>query len=302
MSEPITPEQLKSHPIMGTWSIAGTADEYPGFLHLADGNLTLTLYLTVSGRTPFNILQQTDPRFIPFAPPNQPTLHGETKAAGRVTLFNCTQLTYRSSNRFDPPEARAELILRPVQAWCGGGFVDAREHYKELRFRAPGLHNILTTIHIDHQITGANQAFLLYQHPPPVAEIVRNEKRYAVMIASSVSHGASSTEGISINTSDFVIIQSEGAFFAELMTVAVEMEHFLCLLCIGPVRGERITLDLGGGKCAELLWQLGKPAERTTFTIMPHEILVRLGAAPSLAKQAIEKWFRANDAMRLARG
>ena len=314
MSEPITPEQLKSHPIMGTWSIAGTADKYPGFLHLADGDLTLKLDL--SGGPPFN--QQTDPRFIPFAPPNQPTLHGETKA-GRVTLFNCAQSSHQSSNRLDSPEARVELILRPVQAWCGGGFVDAREHYKGLRFRAPGLHNILTTIHIDRQflvkskpgqrspthqlkkITGANQAFLVYQHPPPVAEIVRNQKRYAVMIASSVSHDASSTEGISINTSDFVIIQSEGAFLAELMTVAAEVEHFLCLLCIGPVRGERITLDLGGGKSAERLWQLGKPAERTTFTIMPHEILVLLGAAPGLAKQAIEKWFEANDAMRLAR-
>jgi hypothetical protein len=150
MSEPITAEQLKSHPIMGTWSIAGTADEYPGFLHLADGNLTLTLYLTVSGGTLFNVLQQTDPRFIPFGPPNQPTLHGETKA-GRVTLFNCTQLSYPPSNRLEPPEARVELTLRPVQAWCGDGFVDAREQYKELRFRAPGLHNILTTIYIDHQ-------------------------------------------------------------------------------------------------------------------------------------------------------
>jgi hypothetical protein len=85
------------------------------------------------------------------------------------------------------------------------------------------------------------------------------------------------------------------------MTVAVEVEHFLCLLCIGPVRGERITLDLGGGKGAELLWQFGKPAGRTTFTIMPHEILVLLSAAPGLAKQAVEKWFKANDAMRLAR-
>jgi hypothetical protein len=122
MSEPITPEQLKSHPIMGTWSIAGTADEYPGFLHLADGNLTLTLYLTVSGGTPFNFLQQTDPRFIPFAPPNQPTLHGETKETGRVTLFNCAQLSYQlpvlkpprpagGSRGTDPP-ARSGMVRR----------------------------------------------------------------------------------------------------------------------------------------------------------------------------------------------
>jgi hypothetical protein len=78
-------------------------------------------------------------------------LHGETKAAGRVTLFNCAQFNCQSSNRLNPPEARVELILRPVQAWCGGDFVDARERYKDLRFRVPGLHNILTTIHIDQQ-------------------------------------------------------------------------------------------------------------------------------------------------------
>ena len=68
-----------------------------------------------------------------------------------------------------------------------------------------------------------------------------------------------------------------------------------------PVRGERIILELGGDKNAELLWQLGKPIERTTFAIMPHEILVAFGAAPGLAKQAIENWFEANAAIRLAR-
>jgi hypothetical protein len=84
MSEAITLERLKSHPVMGIWSIAGATEEYPGFLYLEDGNLNLALYLTVVGNAPSDILQ-------PFAPPNQPTLHGETKAAGRVTLFNCAQ-------------------------------------------------------------------------------------------------------------------------------------------------------------------------------------------------------------------
>jgi hypothetical protein len=319
MSETVALERLRSQPIMGTWSIAGGADEYPGFLHLADGNLTLTIYLTVLGGTPFQILEKTDPRFIPFAPPNQPTLHGQTKAAGRITLFNCAQLSYQSSNRLDPPEARIELSLRPVQAWFGGGFVDARHPYKELRFRAPGLHNILTTIRIDQQflaksrpkhkspthqlkkITGANQAFLVYQQEPPIAKIVQNGKSYAITIASSVSHGTSSTEGITFSTSDFVIIESKGASVPELMSIALEVEHFLCLLCVGPVRGDRIILELGGDKNAELLWQLGKPIERTTFAIMPHEILVAFGAAPGLAKQAIENWFEANAAIRLAR-
>ena len=119
MPKAITLDRPKSRPIIGTWSISGGAEEYPGFLYLEDGNLNLTLYLTVVGNTPFDILQQTDPRFTPFAPPNQPTLHGQTKAAGRVTLFNCAQLNKQSSMKLNPPEARVELTLRPVQAWFG---------------------------------------------------------------------------------------------------------------------------------------------------------------------------------------
>jgi hypothetical protein len=180
------------------------------------------------------------------------------------------------------------------------------------------LHNILTTVAIDHRflvkskpwhrspthqlkkITGANRAFLVYQQQPLIAKIARNDRSYGITIASSVSLGASSTEGTTIRTSNFVIIDSEAATVLELMTIAFEVERLLSLLCIGPVRGERIVLDLGGGRSAELLWQLGKPVERTTFTIMPHEILVVLGAS-GLTKQAIEKWFEANAAMRLAR-
>lgn len=319
MPEAITLDRLKSHPIMGTWSISGGAEGYPGFLALENGNLSLTLYLTVTVNTRSDLPHQTDPRLIPFAPLNQPTLHGQTKAAGRVTLFNCVQFNKRSSMKPDRSEERIELTLRPVQAWFGDDFVDATKHYRELSFRAPGLHNILTTIRIDlqflvkskprqksptHQlkkITGANQAFLVYQHQAPAADIVCGEKSYSVMIASSISQNSSSTEGISIETSDFITIQSAGTSVSELMSVAAELERFLCLLCIGPVRADRIVLKLDNVKNAQLLWQLGKPVERTAFTIMPHQILVPLGSIPQLAKQAIEKWFDANDATRLAR-
>jgi hypothetical protein len=313
MSEIITLGHLKSHPIMGTWSIAGAAEEYPGFLSLEDDNLNLTIYVTIGGNTHYGVLQQTDPRFIPFAPPNQPTLHGQTKAAGRITLFNCAQLSAQSAIRLDPPEARVELILRPQQAWFGNGFVSPQALYKQLSFRAPGLHNVLTTLYVDHQflvkskprqkspthqlkkLTGANQAFLVYQQAQPEAQIARNGKSYSVQFASSISQSSSSTKGVAITTSDLVIIRSEGAVLAELLNMAVEMEHFLCLLCIGPVRGERVTVQLDSFGTAELLWQIGRPEGRRPFTIMPHEILVRLGAAPEIARQAIEKWFGASE-------
>ena len=181
------------------------------------------------------------------------------------------------------------------------------------------MHNVLTTLYVDHQflakskprqkspthqlkkLTGANQAFLVYQQAPPEAQIARNGKSYSVQLASSISQSSSSTEGVAITTSDFVIIQSEGAVLAELLNIAIEMEHFLCLLCIGPVRGERITVQLDSIGSAELLWQLGRSEDRTPFTIMPHEILVPLGAAPEIARQAIEKWFGASETLRLAR-
>jgi hypothetical protein len=46
--------------------------------------LNLTLYLSVAAKKPFNDVQRTDPRIILFAPPNQPTIHRETKTLGRV--------------------------------------------------------------------------------------------------------------------------------------------------------------------------------------------------------------------------
>lgn len=319
MSEHFTIDRLKSQPIMGTWSVAGGKEEYLGFLSFEDDNLTLTLYLSVEGNTAFDILMRTDPRLMPFAPPNQPTLHGQTKAAGHVTLFNCAQLSYRSSNQIEPPVARVELTLRPTQAWIGGGVVSAEERYKELSFRAPGLHNILSTLHIDHQflveskprhksathklkkLTGASEAFLIRQHEQPKAQITKAGKAYEIELASSISQSSSSVDGISITTSDSVYIYSEGATLSEFMSVAFDVEQFIALLCIGPFRGERVTVNLDPFHRTELFWKLGQSVRSQPFSLMPHQLLVPLGQQPGLAKQALEKWFAASEATRMAR-
>jgi hypothetical protein len=158
MSEPFTIDRLKSHPVMGTWFVRGSKEEYLGVLHFEDDNLRLTLYLTIDGNKPFEILVRADPRLMPFAPPNQPTLHGRTKTAGHVTLFNCAQLSYQSASQLDPPLARVELTLGPSQAWSGEGFVSAEESYQGLSFRALGLHNILSTIDVDHQFLAVSKS------------------------------------------------------------------------------------------------------------------------------------------------
>jgi len=199
MSEPFTIAKLKAHPIMGTWSVEGNTQEFPGFLYLEDDNLHLTLYFTIGGHTPFEILERSDPNLMSFAPPNQPTLHGRTKAAGHVTLFHCSQLNYQALNQLDPPQTRLELTLRPTQAWFGGGFVSAEQKYQDLSFRAPGLHNILSTIDVDHRflvestperqsdthelkkLTGADEAFLVHQAKQPKADIVKGGKTRNVL-------------------------------------------------------------------------------------------------------------------------
>jgi hypothetical protein len=129
-----------------------------------------------------------------------------------------------------------------------------------------GLHNILSTIHVDHQflaeskprgrspthklkkLTGAHEVFLVHHLLQPSAAVIRDGKSYQVLFASSIAQSSSSTEGTTIETSDYLSIQSEGASFADLMNVAIEVEHFLSLLCVGPIRGERITVQLDDGK------------------------------------------------------
>lgn len=152
MSEPFTIAKLKTRPIMGTWSVEGNTQEFPGFLYLEDDNLHLTLYFTIGGHTSFEILERSDPNLMSFAPPNQPTLHGRTKAAGHVTLFHCSQLNYRALNQLDPPQTRLELTLRPTQAWFGDGFVSAEQKYQDLSFSAPGLLSQQYTSTIDFSL------------------------------------------------------------------------------------------------------------------------------------------------------
>jgi hypothetical protein len=317
MPEPFTLEKLASHPIMGEWSVEGQSHEFPGFLYLDGNNLILTLYLSIPGRTPFDYLEKTDPSLKLFAPPNQPTLLGRTKAAGHVTLFKCAQLSYQATSQLDPPLARIELSLRPTQVWTGATFVDTKQYYRSIRFAAPGLHNVLSTIHIDRvllgsdaaegqaqelrKLTDAHEVYLVHCGAEPSADITKDGKRYKIRLFSSVSESHSSTEGITIQTVDEIVIDTEGATLAELMNVSFELEQFVALLCIGPFRRDRLTVRLDDYRCAELLWKLGRPASAEEFAIMPHQILVALGRSPDLTKRAIEQWFDGSEATRMAR-
>jgi hypothetical protein len=87
----------------------------------------------------------------------------------------------------------------------------------------------------------------------------------------------------------------------ELMSVAYQLEQLLSILCIGPFRGTRLRLKLDTIHAAELLWSLGRAHKAVPFTTMPHQILAALGRHPQLAKHAIEAWFQASTAKRLAR-
>ena len=317
MAERFTLDELASHPIMGTWSVEGHPHEFPGFLYLDGGNLHLTLYLSIVERAPLENLQKTDPKLKLFAPPSQPTLLGRTKAVGLVTLFNCAQVDYQAAHQQDPPLARIELTLRPTQAWIGTAFVDAKQQYSSLSFDAPGLHNVLSTIHVDHvhlggetsegqarelkMLTDAHQVYFVHRGVEPSADITKDGKSYKVRLFSTFSESHSSTAGITVQTIDRIVIDTEGATLTELMNVSFELEQFVALLCIGPFRRDRVTVRLEDYRSAELLWRLGRPASAKEFAIMPHELLVALGSNPDLTKRAIERWFTGSEATRMAR-
>jgi len=319
MPEAFKFDQLAAQPIMGTWSLEGGNEEHLGFLCSDGDHLNLRLYLTLPGHASPGAHNTPDPRLLPFEPPKQPTIHGRTKAVGHVTLFNCARIHYQSTVQLNPVQTRAELTLRPAEAWVGGGFVSNQAKYGQLSFLAPGLHNILSTIHIDHQflaesrpkhksathklkkLTGAQEAFLIYQQEQPKAQVLWRGNSYEVAMASSIAQSASSVSGVSISTSDHVYITSQSSDLAELSNVSFQVEQFLALLCMGPFRAEGIRLQLDAMRQAERFWKLGVPANRAAFKLLPHQTLVALGRHPQLTQSALDRWFSASSSTQLAR-
>ena len=201
-----------------------------------------------------------------------------------------------------------------------GEFLDDAAKYKELSFAAPGLHNVLATSRVEMKtlvrstpeqpsetndlqvLTGANQAFLVFRNEEPRAEVEASGKKYKIAFSTSVGQNSSSTMGVSFGTKDSITVETEaGATIPELLAVSYQIEQFLSLLCIGPFRGERIEMGLDSFRKVELVWSLGREPRHETLTRMPHQILVGIGQPPGLAASALNAWFGANGARRLAR-
>jgi ApeA N-terminal domain 1 len=152
------------------------------------------------------------------------------------------------------------------------------------------------------KLTGAQQAFLVYQRKQPKAQVAWHGKTYGVLFASSITQTGSSVEGTSIVTSDSVFIASKGgATLAELLSVSFQVEQFIALLCMGPFQAERVSIQLDAIRQVERFWKLGMSADRTALKLMPHQTLVALGRYPDLTQKALHKWFSANSATQLAR-
>jgi hypothetical protein len=318
MTQMLSLAELLAHPLMGMWSVDGGDQEHAGVLSFDAGVVYLTLYFAIDGNAVMGSGWRTDPALVLFLAPNQPTVHGRTKA-GQVTLFNCAELNYQSTNRLSPPSTQIELTLRPTQAWIGDGFVKPEQTYKELSFEASGLHNVLSTVRVDHQflvkstrkhksvthrlkvLTGAQQAFLVYDHERPHAVATNLGKQYNIVFSSTVAQSHSATGGSSFATTDEVLIGSEGASLPELMSVSYQLEQFLSIMCLGPFRATRLRVRLDIVHTAQLLWTLGRAQKAVSFVSMPHQILVPLGQHPQLASRAIETWFKASNIRRLAR-
>jgi hypothetical protein len=309
-------------PIIGIWTVDGRQETHPGILYTEDERAYLKLFVEIADSKESIDLAATEghPRLAPFRPPNRPTILGEANSVGRVTLLNCAQTNISAKHQFQPPKSYVELTLLASEVWAGTGFVDHATKYKELSFAATGLHNVLATSRVEMKwlarstpeqksethdlqaLTGANQTFLVFRNKEPTAEIEASGKKYRITFSTSVRESSSSTMGVSFSTEDSIRVETEaGATIPELMAVSYQVEQFLSLLCIGPFRGEGITIGLDPLHKVELIWSLGREPRNETLTRMPHEILVAIGQHPGLAASALKAWFGANDARRLAR-
>ncbi len=314
MVQTIFVEELSGNPVLGRWKISETATEYPGYLSYVDGELRLVLFLTIDG--PHSFIYD-DRAISPFAPPNQPTIHGDTRSAGKVTLIGCSILNHVGTRQFAPPLSTIELTLRPTQGWTGNTFLSPSATYRELKLHAPGLHSVLATSAVEHislqgppkdekeraikTATGAVEAYLVRQSESPKARITHKSKDYQVHFSSSYSVGHSNLDGPSLTTNDFIHIEATASTPAELQDVAYEVEQFLSILCLGPFRGTQLTISESPIHEVKLLWKLGTHRARGHLRSMPHQVLGSLGKDPPRAAKALEKWFGANDPTRLSR-
>jgi hypothetical protein len=252
-------------PIIGTWKVEGHQEAYQGVLFSEDDTVYLRIFLEIPGhpQQQFGNALDSHPRLAPFRPPHQPTVFGETKVAGKVTLLNCVLRKNEGTHQIDPPISRVEITLRVSQGWAGDEFVDRTALYNALSFTAPGLHSVLSASRLQHKflnpstadyksdthglkmLTGADEAFLFFPGTPPRAEITNYGKMYMIGFSTSVSGGGSNIYGDVLRTTDSVTIETHGATISDLMNVADQVEQFVSLLCVGPFQGERIQLVIG---------------------------------------------------------
>ena len=313
-------------PIIGTWNVEGHQEAYQGVLFAEDVTVYLRIFLEIPGNPQqlFGNALDAHPRLAPFRPPHQPTVFGETKVAGKVTLLNCVLSKHEGTHQFDPPISRVEITLRVSQGWAGDGFVDRTALYNALSFTAPGLHSVLSASRLElkflipltadcksdthdlKMLTGADEAFLFFHGTAPSAEITNYGKTYKIVFSTSVGGGGSNIDGDAIRTTDSISIETTGATLSELMNVANQVEQFLSLLCVGPFQGERIQLEIGQAALgqfatAELICSIEREPRSPALTRMPHQILASIGRRPELAAPALSSWFGAPNSRRLAR-
>ena len=312
---PVSPPSSIERPIVGIWQVGGCSEFHPGSLFLEDGKVYLKIFLiTDHGLQPGTPPEEQHPTLIALQQPKRPTVFGETRSAGRITLFNCARLRGEALAL-----TRLEITLMVSEVWAGDAFIDAAAGYKAISFSAAGLHGVLSPARVDSKwllrsrpkhksdthrlktLTGADHAYLFYPGEEIAADITCSGMPYKIIFATSISHSSSSTDGISIRTTDFVRIETPGAALSELMAVASSIEQFLSVLCIAPFQGQDIQLQIGEMQRAKLLWSLRREAAPTDPKTLPHQILASIARHPQIAISALTSWFAAPDTRQLAR-
>src|SRR5450432_509855 len=90
-------------PIIGTWKVEGRQERHPGILIVEDDKVYLKIFLEISkpNQQAFGNAMEDHPSLVPFQPPHQPTVLGETKAVGKVTLLNCMLSNTEGTHQID---------------------------------------------------------------------------------------------------------------------------------------------------------------------------------------------------------
>jgi|GEM_PF-4187667 len=289
-----------SAPIAGIWKLSNTPDEYPGILVLEGERLLLKLFIKVDMDRSILPIDEVE-HIKKLTETRAPYIHGHTKTAGHVTLFDCYYVDYQSLNSLDPAIARVQLTFTPIQAWHGDSFLYTKQRTNKLRFSIPNLHSILANIQVRHRHEEPRETFTVLRSDPPPAKIKTEYGDYHISFRTNISESHSRIAGIKIETTNLVFVEGPESSISNLLKISDEITQFLSFLCIGRVIGESHTITISPNKEAKLLWIFGRRDDLQQSERTSHHSIALFAEFPERINEALLLWFNSSPEQKLAR-